>query len=308
MRAKTLVVIVGPTAVGKTDFAVRLAEFFGTEIISADSRQVYKDLEIGTAKPTKEDLDRVKHHFINSRSISEEYDAGTYGREARLLMDQLFGTHDIVVMVGGSGLYIKAALEGLDDLPDVPAEIRAGIRTEYEARGLTWLQEEVARQDPDYFDAVDQRNPQRLMRSLEISRATGRSFSSFHKGKKMSLPFSVIKIGLALERSRLYERIDKRMDDMVRNGLLEEAQKFLSHRNSTALHTVGYLEAFGFLEGKYDREEAIRLMKRNSRRYAKRQHTWFRKDSEIKWYDPSNWEEVIAFIDERISATAGKLG
>lgn len=305
MSAKTLVVIVGPTAVGKTDFAVRLAELFKTEIISADSRQVYRELQIGTAKPSAEQLGRVGHHFINSKSISEDYDAGTFGRQARSLMDQLFEQHDIVVMCGGSGLYIKAALEGFDDLPDVPAEIRASINREYESRGLTWLQQEVAEHDPDYFDFVDRRNPQRLMRSLEIIRATGRSFSSFHQKKKMSLPFSVIKIGLTLERGLLYERIDKRMDDMIRNGLFEEAEKFFAQRNSNALQTVGYLEIFGFLEGKYDREEAIRLMKRNSRRYAKRQHTWFRKDAEIEWFDPSGWKEVVAFIGERISAPAG---
>jgi tRNA dimethylallyltransferase len=302
MSAKTLVVIVGPTAVGKTDFAVRLGEYFKTEIISADSRQFYQELEIGTAKPTAMELGRVKHHFINSKSITEEYDAGTYGREARFLIDRLFEKYDVVIMCGGSGLYIKAALEGFDDLPEVPAEIRAGIATEYESRGLNWLQQEVAEHDPDYFDVVDQRNPQRLMRSLEVIRATGRSFSSFHKKKKVVLPFSVIKIGLTLERGQLYERIDKRMDDMIQDGLFEEAEKFYAYRNSNALQTVGYLEAFGLREGRHDREEAVRLMKRNSRRYAKRQHTWFRKDPEIKWFDPANWQEVISFIKARISA------
>lgn len=299
MSTKNLIVIVGPTAVGKTGLAIKLAEFYKTEIISADSRQIYKELEIGTAKPSLEELLHVKHHFINTKSVEEEYDAGTFGREAREVIDELFKTHDQVVMCGGSGLYIKSVLEGFDDLPDVPAEIRIKIVDEYGRKGLGWLQEEVATQDPDYFEVVDRQNPQRLMRSLEIIRSTGKAFSGFHKKKKIDLPFRVVKIGLELGRLELYERIDKRMDSMVEKGVFDEAEKFFTLRQRNALQTVGYLEAFGFFEGMYDREEAIRLMKRNSRRYAKRQLTWFRKDKEIRWFHPEDWNGTLDHLKEK---------
>lgn len=299
MSTKNLIVIVGPTAVGKTGLAIKLAEFYKTEIISADSRQIYKELEIGTAKPSREELLHVKHHFINTKSVEEEYDAGTFGREAREVIDELFKTHDQVVMCGGSGLYIKSVLEGFDDLPDVPAEIRIKIVDEYGRKGLGWLQEEVATQDPDYFEVVDRQNPQRLMRSLEIIRSTGKAFSGFHKKKKIDLPFRVVKIGLELGRLELYERIDKRMDSMVEKGVFDEAEKFFTLRQRNALQTVGYLEAFGFFEGMYDREEAIRLMKRNSRRYAKRQLTWFRKDKEIRWFHPEDWNGTLDHLKEK---------
>lgn len=299
MSTKNLIVIVGPTAVGKTGLAIKLAEFYKTEIISADSRQIYKELEIGTAKPSQEELLHVKHHFINTKSVEEEYDAGTFGREAREVIDELFKTHDQVVMCGGSGLYIKSVLEGFDDLPDVPAEIRIKIVDEYGRKGLGWLQEEVATQDPDYFEVVDRQNPQRLMRSLEIIRSTGKAFSGFHKKKKIDLPFRVVMIGLELGRLELYERIDKRMDSMVEKGVFDEAEKFFTLRQRNALQTVGYLEAFGFFEGMYDREEAIRLMKRNSRRYAKRQLTWFRKDKEIRWFHPEDWNGTLDHLKEK---------
>jgi len=299
MSAKNLIVIVGPTAVGKTGLAIKLAEFYKTEIISADSRQIYKELEIGTAKPSLEELLQVKHHFINTKSVMEEYDAGTFGKETREVIDELFKTHDQVVMCGGSGLYIKSVLEGFDELPGVPAEIRIKIMEEYGLKGLGWLQEEVATQDPDYFEVVDRQNPQRLMRSLEIMRSTGKAFSGFHKKKKTDLPFRVVKIGLELGRLELYKQIDKRMDSMVEKGLFDEAEKFFTLRHLNALQTVGYQEAFGFFEGMYNREEAIRLMKRNSRRYAKRQLTWFRKDKEIRWFHPEDWKGILNFILEK---------
>ena len=299
MSTKNLIVIVGPTAVGKTGLAIKLAKFYKTEIISADSRQIYKELEIGTAKPSLEELLQVKHHFINTKSVMEEYDAGTFGKEAREVIDELFKTHGQVVMCGGSGLYIKSVLEGFDDLPDVPAEIRIKIVEEYGLKGLGWLQEEVAMQDPDYFDVVDKQNPQRLMRSLEIMRSTGKAFSGFHKKKKVELPFRVVKLGLELSRPESHGRIDQRMDNMIENGLFDEAEKLISVRHLNGLQTVGYLEAFGFFEGMYDREEAIRLMKRNSRRYAKRQLTWFRKDKEIRWVHPEDWNGILSHLKEK---------
>ena len=288
----------GPTAVGKTHLAIRVAQHYKTEIISADSRQIYKELEIGTAKPSTDELKLVNHHFVNSKSIQEVYDAGKFGTEAREVVDRLFINHDQVVMCGGSGLYIKAVIEGFDKLPDVPDEIRTKIIEAYDKKGLTWLQEEVALHDPDYFEVVDKRNPQRLMRALEIINSTGRKFSGFLKKKKNELPFAVAKIGLELDREELYKRIDKRMDDMIENGLFEEAQKFLEWRHLNSLQTVGYQEAFEFFEGKVDKEEAIRLMKRNSRRYAKRQLTWFKGDDEIHWFHPHDLNGVLKFLDD----------
>ena len=288
----------GPTAVGKTHLAIRVAQHYKTEIISADSRQIYKELEIGTAKPSTDELKLVNHHFVNSKSIQEVYDAGKFGTEAREVVDRLFINHDQVVMCGGSGLYIKAVIEGFDKLPDVPDEIRTKIIEAYDKKGLTWLQEEVALHDPDYFEVVDKRNPQRLMRALEIINSTGKKFSGFLKKKKNELPFAVAKIGLELDREELYKRIDKRMDDMIENGLFEEAQKFLEWRHLNSLQTVGYQEAFEFFEGKVDKEEAIRLMKRNSRRYAKRQLTWFKGDDEIHWVHPHDLNGVLKFLDD----------
>lgn len=288
----------GPTAVGKTHLAIRVAQHYKTEIISADSRQIYKELEIGTAKPSTDELKLVNHHFVNSKSIQEVYDAGKFGTEARMVIDRLFINHDQVVMCGGSGLYIKAVIEGFDKLPDVPDEIRTKIIEAYDKKGLTWLQEEVALHDPDYFEVVDKRNPQRLMRALEIINSTGKKFSGFLKKKKNELPFAVAKIGLELDREELYKRIDKRMDDMIENGLFEEAQKFREWRHLNSLQTVGYQEAFEFFEGKVDKEEAIRLMKRNSRRYAKRQLTWFKGDDEIHWVHPHDLNGVLKFLDD----------
>ncbi len=301
MGSKNLIVVVGPTAVGKTGLAIRLAEHFKTEIISADSRQIYKELEIGTAKPSKEELARVKHHFINTMAIGEKYDAGTYGQEARIVIDRLFESHDKIIMCGGSGLYIKSVLEGFDDLPEVPAGIREKVIAESEEKGLAWLQQEVAEHDPDYFEVVDRENPQRLMRALEIIRGTGRPFSTYHKKERLNLPFGVVKIGLELDRAQLYERIDQRMGTMIQDGLIEEAEKLFTLRHLNALQTVGYQEVFGFLEGAYNREEAIRLMKRNSRHYAKRQLTWFKRDPEIQWFQPEDWEGIMAMLKKRIS-------
>ena len=299
MIEKRLIVIVGPTAVGKTPLAIQVAQHFKTEIISADSRQIYKELEIGTAKPRHHELQQVKHHFINNKSIEEEYDAGKFGREAREAIDLLFERHQHVVMCGGSGLYVKAVIEGFDELPEVPLDIRAKIIASYDSKGLAWLQEEVALHDPDYFQVVDRKNPQRLMRALEIINGTGKKFSGFLKKEKTALPFEVVKIGLELDRKELYDRIDTRMDAMIENGLFNEAQKFFKIRQLNSLQTVGYQEAFEFFEGKIDQEEAIVLMKRNSRRYAKRQLTWFKKDKTIRWFHPEDWSGVLSLLMER---------
>lgn len=294
MNNRKLLVLVGPTAVGKTAVALRLAAHFQTEIISADSRQVYKELEIGTARPSKEELIRIKHHFIGCRTVADNLDAGTYGLEARKVIDHLFQSYTEVILCGGSGLYVKAILEGFDDLPAIPTEMRSGIIAEYERMGLEWLKEEVRSHDPGYFEVVDRQNPQRLMRALEIIRSTGLPYSGFRKKENVDLPFGVVKIGLTLDRDELYRRIDQRVDEMIARGLFEEAESLFSQRHLNALQTVGYQEIFGSMDGSYDREEAIRLIKQNTRRYAKRQLTWFKKDKEIRWFSPEDWEGILA--------------
>jgi len=297
VNSKKLIVIVGPTAVGKTEIALRLAEYFRTEIISADSRQIYRELKIGTAKPTTEELARVHHHFINTHSITQDYDAGEYGREALSRIHQLFEIHDTLIMCGGSGLYIQAVLEGFDEMPEIPAGTREKIVDEFKSKGLPWLQKEVEAADPDYFADVDSKNPQRLMRALELYRVTNIPVKQLRKKTKLEHSFEVIKIGLEVSREELYERIDTRMDRMVEMGLFEEAEMFYPHRALNALQTVGYREIFGCLDKQYDKEEAIRLLKRNSRRYAKRQLTWFKKDQQIKWFQPDQVDQVILYID-----------
>ncbi len=296
-RAKKLIAIVGPTAVGKTAVAIELAERLNTEIISADSRQIFTELAIGTAKPSKEELLRVTHHFINIKSITETYDAGQYGREAFELTIKLFERYDTLVLCGGSGLYIRSLLEGFDKMPDVPPDLRDRIVEEYRSKGLEWLQVEVEKADPEYFKEVDVKNPQRLMRALELNWSSGQTMGALRKRETKQLPFQVIKVGLELPREELYQRIDSRMDQMIENGLFAEAEKFYPQKELNALQTVGYQEIFDFMEGMYDRVEAIRLLKRNSRRYAKRQLTWFKKDKDILWIRPE--EMVFQFINEK---------
>jgi tRNA dimethylallyltransferase len=296
-KEKRLIVLVGPTAVGKTAVAIQLAGHFKTEIISADSRQIYRDLEIGTAKPTEQELKQIKHHFINTHSIEQPYDAGSYERDALALINELFEKHDTLILCGGSGLYVKAVLEGFDEMPEIPAGMREKIMNEYEQKGLSWLQEQVQEVDPDYFTEVDIRNPHRLVRALELHAADGKPLKELRKKRKVNRLFDVVKIGLEVEREELYKRIDSRMDDMIAKGLFEEAEQLYRKQNLNALQTVGYREIFGYLEKQYDKEEAIRLLKRNSRRYAKRQLTWFKRDQEIRWFNPSQVNEMISLLD-----------
>ncbi|QOI98466.1 MAG: tRNA (adenosine(37)-N6)-dimethylallyltransferase MiaA [Flammeovirgaceae bacterium] len=293
---KKLIVLVGPTASGKTALAVKLARHLQTEIISADSRQVYRELTIGTAKPSAEELAAIRHHFINSLTITEDYDAATYGEEAFALTCRLFEKYNWLIVCGGSGLYVKALLEGFDDIPEVPDEIRDELTDRYAEYGLSWLQAKLNEVDPESFNTLDAQNPQRLLRALEVKLATGKSIKEFQKKQKRQLPFRVIKIGLDVERELLYKRIDERMDSMIEAGLFTEAEQLYPFRTKNALQTVGYQEVFDFMEGKYDRTEAIRLLKRNSRRYAKRQLTWFRRDAEINWVNPDDWDEILRLI------------
>lgn len=295
-----LISIVGPTAVGKTDLAIQLAQSLKTEIVSADSRQFYKEMSIGTAKPSNEELSMVPHHFINSHSIAELYSAGAYGRDAVEKIGELHEAHKTVIAVGGSGLYLKAIWEGFDEMPEIDPEIRDGLNSELHRDGLTALLDELKEKDPDYFDKVDKQNSQRVIRALEVIRSTGQSFSSFRKEKKNELPYDQLKIGLNMERDVLFDRINGRMDVMINAGLFEEAEKLYDHRNHNALQTVGYSEIFAYMNGEYGMEEAIRLLKRNSRRYAKRQLTWFRKYDDIHWFSPDQHEKITQLIDHKL--------
>ena len=297
---KYLILVVGPTAVGKTDLCINLAKKFQTEILSCDSRQFYKELNLGTAKPSLEELEAVPHHFINNLSITDEYDVRKFENEALKLLKQLFHQHPVVIMTGGTGLFADAVAHGLDAIPEVEPKIRKEIIQDFKEKGLSWLQEAVHAVDPEYYELVDKKNPQRLMRALEIWRGTAKKFSSFRTKKKADRPFEVIKIGLDRSREELYERIDKRMEKMLESGLFEEAKGLFEQRGLNALQTLGYTEIFDFLEGKYDNEELVRLLKRNSRRYAKRQLTWFRRDPQIHWFHPDDEEKIVVFLEDQI--------
>jgi tRNA dimethylallyltransferase len=268
-----------------------------TEIISADSRQVFCEMRIGTARPSPEELAAVPHHLIAHHAITDPYDAARFAEEAEVVLNTLFKSHPYAVLCGGSGLYVKALLEGFDDMPEVTPEVRDAIKAAYTTHGITWLQQEVAAGDPDYYGQVDRNNPQRLMRALEVIRGTGQPFSSFRKQSRKELPYRVVKIGLTLEREELYQRIDKRIDAMIAEGLWKEAEVLYPHRKINALQTVGYKEVFDCLDGKYDRAEAIHKMKQNSRNYAKRQLTWFRRDPEITWFHPEDIHSMLEIIE-----------
>lgn len=300
-KASFLILVVGPTAVGKTDLCINLAKKFDTEILSSDSRQFYREMEIGTAKPTQKELKLVPHHFVNSLSIHEDYDVKMFEKDAITLLEQLFKEKKSVIMTGGSGLFADAVTKGLDDMPEVHKEVRQRVIFDYQEKGLSYLQREVEKLDPEYYAVVDQKNPQRLMRALEVCLGTGKPFSSFRKRKEKIRPFQILKIGLDRDREEIYDRIDRRMDQMLESGLIEEAEQLFPFRHLNALQTVGYQELFGYLEGKYDKEEAIRLLKRNSRRYAKRQLTWFRKDSEIRWFHPDSVDAIYAYIESQMA-------
>ena len=296
-----LLSIVGPTASGKSDLALKLAAYFKTSIISADSRQFYRELNAGTAKPTKEELKRIPHHFINSHAITEEFNVGDFEKSALGLLNKLFKEHEILIMVGGSGLFCKAVWEGLDELPIIDKGLRSVINEEVSKNGLDPLLAELSKNDPVYFNEVDQQNPMRIKRAIEVVRSTGHPFSSFHGKAKAPRPFENLKIGIYIDRKVLYQNIDLRMEQMIKKGLFEEVKSLISHQHLNALKTLGYTEVFGYYEGKYDHKETIRLLKRNSRRYAKRQLTWFQKDPEIKWVDPNEgWDRILDQIEQQL--------
>jgi len=298
---KTLVVVVGPTAVGKTATAILLAQHFNTEIISADSRQFYREMNIGTAKPDAQELAAAPHHFINSHSVAEEYSAGDFERDALQLLDELFQTKDVVIMVGGSGLFVRAVCEGLDDLPKAPEGVREALNKSFEENGLESLKERLREIDPTYYAVADIDNPQRVIRALEVYEATGNPISFYQKKDLSQRPFNIVTIGLNMDREKLYERINLRVDKMMEAGLLEEVKSLAAYRYKPAMLTVGYSEIFDYLDGNCSQQEAIDKVKQNSRRYAKRQITWFKKYGNTTWFEPNQLEEILQFLKMKIA-------
>ena len=296
MSKNYLIVIGGPTASGKTAVSIKLAKFFKAEIVSADSRQFYQEMQIGTAKPTEEELAEVPHHFVGHLSIEDEYSVGDYERTAIRQLDRLFFRHNIVVLTGGSGLFIKAVCEGLDDFPEVPDKIKEDLEADYKMFGIGFLQNELQEVDPDYYEEVDLNNPRRLLRALSVCRASGSPFSRFRTRNKARRDFTPIYVMLKWDKEELYERINERVDKMMEAGLLEEAKSLHPNKDLNALQAVGYQELFDHLEGNSTLEEAVELIKQNTRRYAKRQFTWFRRDGHWSFFHPNEIREIAEFI------------
>lgn len=297
MNIKRLLVIVGPTGCGKTDLSIRLARHYGAPILSTDSRQFYRGMPIGTAQPTNEQLQAAENHFIASHDITENLSCGEYEVQALKRLQELFCCHDSVIAVGGSGLYIQALCEGMDDLPCADAALRNELTERLHREGITTLANQLRELDPAYYEIVDRNNPARVLRGLEVCLQTGRPFSEQRTGARRSRNFQIIKVGVTLPREELYARINSRVDAMIDAGLEAEARALYPYRTLNSLQTVGYRELFDYFDGKTTRETAVELIKRNTRRYAKRQMTWFRRDSEIRWFAPDEDDAIIAYVD-----------
>ena len=297
---KNLIVLTGPTGIGKTSAGIQIARHFQTEIVSADSRQIFKEMTIGTAVPAKTELATVRHHFIQTHSIYDNYNASRFEFEALDLLHHLFKKHETVLMVGGSMLYIDAVCNGIDVMPDADQKIREQLKTQLKYDGIENLRLQLKKLDPDYYFQVDLKNPNRIIHALEICLTTGKPYSSFLTNKKKKRPFSLIKIGLDGDRKKLHDRINQRVDKMLEKGLEEEARNLYENKELTALNTVGYREFFTYFKGEITKEKAIELIKRNSRRYARKQLTWFRKDSEMHWFRPGETSSIIEFIENKI--------
>ena len=294
--AKTLIVITGPTAVGKTRLCLDIARHFDIPIINADSRQIYKELSIGTAKPTAEEQQLVKHYFVGTLSLQDYYSASLFESQVMDLLSTLFKHSDYALMAGGSMMYIDAVCNGIDDIPTIDDETRATMKQRLADEGLERLCDELRRLDPEYFEIVDRQNPKRVVHALEICTMTGRTYTSFRKREKKARPFRIVKIGLNRERTELYERINARVDTMIKQGLLLEAQSLYQQREQNALNTVGYKELFDYLDGRWSLDEAVERIKGNTRRYARKQLTWYKKDPLIRWFHPDQKKEIIDYI------------
>lgn len=296
-----LIVIIGPTGIGKTGFSIGLAHHLNCEIISADSRQFFKDLKIGAAPPSKEQLMEIRHHFVGFLSLDQYYSASIFEQDVLLLLKDIFENNQIAILTGGSTLYVDAICNGIDDIPDVDPGIRQKYMAKYRDEGIESLRVALKLMDPVHYNQVDLKNHKRIIRALEICESTGRPYSSFLSGKKKTRDFNILKVGLRMDRAELYDRINKRVDQMIEAGLENEALSLLPKRHLNSLETVGYKEFFGFFDGKYDRDFAIELIKRNSRRYAKRQITWWAKDKTVKWFNCSEDNDFLGFIDNELS-------
>jgi tRNA dimethylallyltransferase len=294
--AKTLIVITGPTAVGKTRLCLDIARHFDIPIINADSRQIYKELSIGTAKPTAEEQQLVKHYFVGTLSLQDYYSASLFESQVMDLLSTLFKHSDYALMAGGSMMYIDAVCNGIDDIPTIDDETRATMKQRLADEGLERLCDELRRLDPEYFEIVDRQNPKRVVHALEICTMTGRTYTSFRKREKKARPFRIVKIGLNRDRTELYERINARVDAMIKQGLLLEAQSLYQQREQNALNTVGYKELFDYLDGRWSLDEAVERIKGNTRRYARKQLTWYKKDPLIRWFHPDQKKEIIDYI------------
>ena len=296
MQKKNLIVIVGPTAIGKTALSIAIAKAFNCPIVSADSRQFFIEMNIGNAKPTVIEMQGVPHYFISSHTITEDYNVGKYENEAIALLEKLFQTNEKIILIGGSGLYIDAICKGFDELPEADTETRNKINSLLKSEGIEGLQKLLKELDIDYYYKVDLQNPQRLSRALEVCLTSGTSYSTLRKGKIKKRNFNITKIGLNTSRDVLYDRINKRVDEMMNNGLLNEVKSLQPYKHLNALQTVGYKELFDFLEDKTDLKSAIELIKQNTRKFAKRQLTWFHRDKEIKWFEPEQVADILKFI------------
>ena len=298
--SKYLIVIAGPTGIGKTDLSIEIAKKYNAEILSCDSRQFFKEMSIGTAVPTKKELEEVKHHFIQNIRIEQEYSVGKFEIDALKKINEIHNTNEFVVMVGGSGLYIDAVCRGLDHFPDVPNTLRDELNLKHEKQGIEVLKEQLDALDPEYYKEVDQANPHRIIRALEICIHTGKTFTSFRKQQQKARPFKTIKLILTRDREELYDRINKRVDFMMAQGLLEEARNLYKHKKNNALKTVGYKELFAYFDGEWDLETAILEVKKNTRRYAKRQMTWYRRDSNSIFFNPSDKQQIVKYLETQI--------
>lgn len=296
----TLIVVLGPTGVGKSDISIQLAKYFSTDIISADSRQLFRELSIGTAVPPESDLNSVCHHFIQSRSIHDYYNVSEYETEAISRINQLFKTKNPLILTGGSMLYIDTICKGIDDIPTVTPEIRNEVIGWYQDNGMEALQKRLQDLDPEYYQIVDLNNPKRLLHAVEICQMTGKTFTSFRKNTFRERPFRIVKIGINQNREILYQRINERVERMMEADLLEEARNVYPFRGLNSLNTVGYKELFAYLDGSCSLDEAVDLIKRNSRKYARKQLTWFRRDQEINWFEPTQIQDIIAFTKEKM--------
>ena len=297
----TLIVLAGPTASGKTQLAIELAQHFHTEIISADSRQFYREIPIGTAAPTPEQLKAVPHHFIGNLSVTDDYNVSTYEKEVLELLKKKFISNPVMIMTGGSGLYINAVCKGIDDIPNPDKSLRNELNQLFLEKGIETLRSKLKAIDPEYYSIVDHNNPKRLLRALEVCLQTGEKYSKLRKNKDSQRPFNIIKVGLEVPREILNERINKRADEMIRLGWIQEAESVIRYKDYNALNTVGFKELFNYLEGKWTLEHAVEKIKTNTRRYAKRQMTWFRKDTDITWFSPGNIKTIISQLDGKLN-------